>query len=56
MLWKVFSRININQDDTSLGGANEENLELPPPVRLTKDHPVDQIIGELSNGVQTRRI
>ena len=48
-------RINIHDEGTSSGGAEESDPALPPPVRWTKDHPEDQIIGDLRTGVRTRK-
>ena len=44
--------------DESISSANAEPLQAtpqPPALRWTKDHPIDQVLGDPSTGVKTRQ-
>ncbi|KAJ9536321.1 hypothetical protein OSB04_un000501 [Centaurea solstitialis] len=46
---------NLLPDPSSNEASTSGQVYQPPALRWTKDHPIDQVLGNLSSGVKTRR-
>ncbi|KAJ9539102.1 hypothetical protein OSB04_031835 [Centaurea solstitialis] len=49
------SPINLLPDPSSNEASTSGQVYQPPALRWTKDHPIDQVLGNPSSGVKTRR-
>ena len=50
----IEKKVEENEDGTPPNEEKSQHLDLPQEWRTSKDHPIDQVIGDISKGVTTR--
>ena len=50
----IEKKVEENEDGSPPNEEKSQHLDLPQEWRTLKDHPIDQVIGDISKGVTTR--